>query len=103
MKTLWLNVNANGWNYRSIRFVDINDNGQIAAIAGRYQGTGGLYQNRAAVINTDFTGFRDITPENTDTYGEANAINNDGDVVGYAGFWQKHALVINRAFVVTGN
>ena len=98
-----INTEVNGWNYLSIRFVDINDNGRIAAIAGRSIGAGGLYQNRAAIINTDFTGFTDVTPENSDTYGEAYAINNNSDVVGYAGFMQKHALVINRAFVATGN
>lgn len=90
----------NNDHYVEFRFMDINDNSRIAGIAGRVNGQFGLPQARAAILEPDFSNLKDITPPNKDTYGEAYAINNDGRVVGYAGFMQARALVINRAFSV---
>lgn len=89
----------NQWNYVVFRPYSINDQGIITGITGRIKPGIPLPQNRAFIIKADLSGFEDITPPNRDVYADAYAINNNNEIVGYAGFWQG-SYIANKAVLI---
>ncbi|MEM7375220.1 MAG: hypothetical protein AAF587_41885, partial [Bacteroidota bacterium] len=72
------------WYYQTFEFTDIGKDGRLVGMVGRDQEQWGGTNYRAFTVNLDFTGFEDITPNNTSESGhaEARAINNMGLIIG---------------------
>ena len=95
------------WDYLAYRFHDFTDSGTIVGIGFRIDTANPFPpQARAVRIEWDFTGFKDITPPNGETYSEVYAVTEAGTTVGYGGFsfgdfFGNYETTINRAFTVT--
>ena len=95
------------WDYLAYRFHDFTDSGTIVGIGFRIDTANPFPpQARSVRIEWDFTGFKDITPPNGETYSEVYAVTEAGTTVGYGGFsfgdfFGNYETTINRAFTVT--
>lgn len=85
--------------YLEYTFFGVNASGLMVGRSGRTH-EGGLLQSRAMKMNNDFTGFRDITPENSGIYSEMYSVNDAGLAVGYLGLPRKNTAVVNKMFVM---
>jgi len=93
--------NKQGSNYVGYSFRDIDENNAIIGFAER-PFEGGFLQTRAMIIDNNFQGFRDVTPQNTNAYSELVSINNSGIALGYLGIWQTDK-VLNKLMIIDTN
>ncbi len=87
------------WAYLEYKIFDINNSGTMVGWSSRDIG-GGSPQARAFRMNQDFTGFRDVTPENGDIYSELVSINESGLALGLIGLPRRDLAVHNKIFVI---